>query len=262
MKNSIYSSVTTFILIFAFAISVNGQDNKREFYQLKTYFLKDANQEKVVDTYLKDAYLPALKRTGIENVGVFKPIPKEDADALKIYVLIPFNSLDQFLKLDHMLAQDKSYVSAGANYINAKHDNAPYERISSTLMKAFSEMPVMEASKVTGPRKDRVYELRSYESATEAIYQNKVDMFNIGGEVELFESLGFNAVFYAEVISGDRMPNLMYMTTFENMESRDAHWDAFRTAPKWLKLKVDPNYQNNVSKSDILLLYPTAYSGY
>ncbi|CAM4252195.1 NIPSNAP family protein [Zobellia roscoffensis] len=262
MKNSIQSSFVTLILIFGLVFSVNAQDKEREFYQLKTYTLKDVNQEKVVDTYLKDAYLPALKRIGLENVGVFKLIPKDDIDALKIYVLIPFKSLDQFLTLDSMLAQDKTYISAGAGYINAKHDNAPYERISSTLMKAFSEMPTMEASKITSKRKDRVYELRSYESATEAIYQNKVDMFNIGGEVELFESLGFNAVFYAEVISGDRMPNLMYMTTFENMESRDAHWDAFRTAPKWLKLKVDPNYQNNVSKADILLLYPTAYSDY
>ncbi|WP_400072469.1 NIPSNAP family protein [Zobellia russellii] len=262
MKNCIQSYFTTLLLIFAIGFSANAQTQEREFYQLKTYFLKDKNQETAVDSYLENAYLPALKRAGIEHVGVFKPIPEEDSEELKIYVLLPFKSFEQFLTLDHMLSQDKSYVSAGSNYINAKYDDAPYERISSTLMKAFSEMPTMEASKVEGPRKDRVYELRSYESATEAIYQNKVDMFNAGGEVELFESLGFNAVFYAEVLSGDRMPNLMYMTTFKNMESRDAHWDAFRTAPKWLKLKADPNYQNNVSKADIMLLYPTDYSDY
>jgi len=262
MKTPVRNYLTTIILFFALIFSANAQNQDLEFYQLKTYFLKNDNQEKTVDSYLKDAYLPALKRAGIENVGVFKTISNDNSDSLKIYILIPFKSLEQFLTLDSMIAQDKSYVSAGANYINAKHDKAPYERISSTLMKAFTEMPVMQTSKVKGPRKNRVYELRSYESATEAIYQNKVDMFNAGGEVELFESLGFNAVFYAEVISGDRMPNLMYMTTFENMESRDAHWDAFRTAPKWLKLKVEPKYQNNVSKADIILLYPTEYSDY
>jgi hypothetical protein len=36
-----------------------------------------------------------------------------------------------------------------------------------------------------------------------------------GGEVPLFVRLGFNAVFYGEVIVGSHMPNLMYMTTFE-----------------------------------------------
>lgn len=262
MKNSIQSSFITFILIFAVALSANAQNQEKQFYQLKTYFLKDGNQEKVVDTYLKNAYLPALKRAGIENVGVFKLIPTEEITDLKIYILLPFSSIEQFLTLDDMLAQDKSYLSAGDSYIHAKHDNAPYERINSTLMKAFPEMPMMEASKIEGPRKERVYELRSYESATEAIYQNKVDMFNAGGEVTLFDSLGFNAVFYAEVLSGDRMPNLMYMTTFANMESRDAHWKAFGTAEKWLELKANPNYQNNVSKADIILLYPTEYSDY
>ncbi|MGS0524812.1 hypothetical protein ACU8V7_06055 [Zobellia nedashkovskayae] len=52
------------------------------------------------------------------------------------------------------------------------------------------------------------------------------------------------------------------MTTFANKESRDAHWKAFGTAEKWLELKANPNYQNNVSKADIILLYPTEYSDY
>ena len=43
-----------------------------------------------------------------------------------------------------------------------------------------------------------------------------------GGEIILFDRLDFNAVFYGEVISGSKMPNLMYMTTFDNQESRDA----------------------------------------
>jgi hypothetical protein len=87
-------------------------------------------------------------------------------------------------------------------------------------------------------------------------------MFNAGGEVTLFDRLQFNSVFYAEVISGSKMPNLMYMTTFSDLESHDAHWDAFRNAPEWLELKDQPKYQNNVSHADIMLLYPTEYSDY
>jgi hypothetical protein len=30
-------------------------------------------------------------------------------------------------------------------------------------------------------------------------------MFNVGGEIDLFEQLGFNAVFYGEVISGAKL---------------------------------------------------------
>ena len=87
-------------------------------------------------------------------------------------------------------------------------------------------------------------------------------MFNAGGEVELFESLDFNAVFYAEVISGDSMPNLMYMTTFPDIKTRDAKWEAFFGSDKWGVLKNEPKYQNNMNKADKLLLYPTEYSDY
>lgn len=262
MKNSICKPVIVFILLFAITSSFHAQEDKRQYYQLKTYTLSNEKQEAVMDAYLKNAYLPALKRANIENVGIFKLRPSNYLTANKIYVLIPFESMEQFLTLDNMLAQDKSYISEGMAYIKAKYDDPPYERINSTLMRAFTEMPQMRASEIEGPRKDRVYELRSYESPTEATYQNKVDMFNAGGEVELFESLGFNAVFYAEVISGYRMPNLMYMTTFPNMEKRDALWEAFSNSPVWNKIKSDPQYQNNMKKADKILLYPTEYSDY
>ena len=79
--------------------------------------------------------------------------------------------------------------------------------------------------------------MRSYESATEAKAVKKIEMFNQGGEIDLFKSLNFNAVFYGEVLVGSHKPNLMYMTTFADMESHDEHWKAFTTHPDWLKLK-------------------------
>ena len=262
MKNFTLTSILVLFVLFSVSFSSWGQDGEREYYQLKTYTIADTKQESVLETYLKDAYLPALKRAGIESIGVFKFRPDNFLTANKIFVLIPFASLEQFETLDDMLAQDKSYTSAGTSYIESKFDEPPYERIQSTLMRAFAKMPKMKPSTVDGPRKDRVYELRSYESPTEATYENKVDMFNEGGEVKLFESLGFNAVFYAEVLSGGRMPNLMYMTTFPNMKKRDALWEAFGTADEWIKLKSDPEYQNNMSNADKMLLYPTEYSDY
>ena len=87
-------------------------------------------------------------------------------------------------------------------------------------------------------------------------------MFNAGGEVVLFEKLGFNAVFYGEVIAGSNMPNLMYMTTHANKEARDANWKNFVDAPEWKKMSSLPKYQGNVSHIDIFFLYPTAYSDY
>jgi hypothetical protein len=87
-------------------------------------------------------------------------------------------------------------------------------------------------------------------------------MFNEGGEIKLFNSLDFNAVFYAEVISGSAMPNLMYLTTFADMAAHDAHWETFKNHPNWKKLSALPEYQHTVSKSIKMLLFPTDYSDF
>ena len=87
-------------------------------------------------------------------------------------------------------------------------------------------------------------------------------MFNDGGEVALFKRLNFNSVFYAEVLAGNRTPNLMYMTTFNNQAERDAHWKTFGADAEWKTLSALPEYLHTVSKSDIFFLRPTNYSDY
>jgi hypothetical protein len=242
--------------------SQDAPASSREYYQLKTYQFTSEAQQQVTDQYLAEALLPALKRLNFGPVGVFKNRLSETDTIRKTYVLIPFASMEQFLSLENKLNEDTRHQTAGKAYLTAPHDNPPYQRIESALMQAFVDMPQMKASGVKGPKSERVYELRSYESATEALYRNKVDMFNAGGEIKLFDRLDFNAVFYAEVLSGSKMPNLMYMTTFSDMATRDSLWDTFRVSPEWTVLKADEKYQNNVSHADIWLLYPAEYSDY
>tara|TARA_R110002049_G_scaffold9962_2_gene49688 strand:+ start:73293 stop:74105 length:813 start_codon:yes stop_codon:yes gene_type:complete len=263
-----------FLSIFAFSIlNCKKRENQttktdttalsnQEYYQLKIYTFENEDQEKVTDTYLKNAYLPGLKKLGIQNVGVFKPVPNDKDTIQKTYVLMPFKTVNQFLFLKENLSKDTTYLKAGNSYINAPHDQTPYKRIESIVLKAFADMPIMRPSALNSPRSERIYELRSYESPTEQYHKNKVTMFNEGGEVKLFDQLDFNAVFYGEVISGAKMPNLMYMTTFANQESRDAHWKSFGNAPEWKTLSEEPKYKNNVSHIDISFLYPTEYSDY
>ena len=253
--------VCSFVLV-AFVPTLVAQKSKQEFYELKIYKLKDKEQGDRVEAYLKDAYLPALHQTGVKNIGVFKPEETDTAAGKKIYVLVPYNSMEQFLNTPELLAADKQYNANGKDYIDAIYSLPTYERIESILLRAFAGMPKMEAPALTTPRSERVYELRSYESASEKIYRNKVQMFNKGDEIGLFKQLGFNAVFYADVIVGSHMPNLMYMTTFANRPSREEHWKAFRDAPEWKKLSAMEEYQHNVSKNNTLFLRPTEYSDY
>ncbi|MCW5518043.1 NIPSNAP family protein [Muriicola sp. Z0-33] len=261
MKRNFLSVATTIFLLF-FTLSISAQQDQREYYQIKTYTFDSETQEGVTDNYLQNAYLPALKRQGISNIGVFKLRSGYNITANKTYVLIPFSNLELFNAVSEKLAKDAAYLEAGKEYLEASHDKAPYSRVSSTLLRAFKDMPKMKPSALSGERKDRVYELRSYEGPNETYYQRKVHMFNEGGEITLFDDLGFNAVFYGDVISGDKMPNLMYMTTFKDMETRNALWKDFVDADKWKEISVLPQYKNTVSHADIMLLYPTDYSDY
>lgn len=231
----------------------------RYYYQLKIYQLASAAQQERVEKFLETAYVPALHRAGIKTVGVFKTM---ETDSIKrIYVLIPYRDLKQMESLNKALEKDSQYQTAGSDYLNAAHDDRPYQRIETVLLHAFEGMPAPAKPKLKGPKKERIYELRSYEGPTEKYFANKVKMFN-EGEIDIFNKLGFNAVFYGEAIAGSQMPNLMYMTSFENRASRDEHWKAFGEDPAWKKMSALAEYQNNVSKIHIYYLYPAACSDF
>jgi NIPSNAP len=260
--------IVRFLLIASLALFVVLQPGNaaeapaREYYQLTVYHYSSNEQEQVLDTYLQQALLPALHRINIKSVGVFKAIANDTAVVKKIYVLIPVKSLTAVTEITKKLSSDKEYQAKGAPYLNATYNAAPYSRMETILLQAFSLAPVMQLPQLKSPKKERVYELRSYESATEKIFQNKVHMFNEGDEIGLFKRLNFNAIFYGEVVAGSKMPNLMYMTSFENKAERDEHWKNFGADPFWKKLSAMPEYKNNVSHIDIMFLRPADYSDY
>jgi hypothetical protein len=271
MKNNIFSmaSATLFYGAIFFLVSLPGSAApspsplaaKQECYSIRIYLLKNKEQEEKLDKFLKEAYLPALHRHGIPEAGVFKPIGNDTAAIRRVYVLVPFRNFDEIAGLANSLATDGNYLTDGKDFLNAAYDNPPYIRIESIILQAFPDMPRHEAPKsLTTPPSEKIYELRSYESPTEKYHLNKVQMFNQGGEISLFKKLGFNAVFYASVLSGAHMPNLMYMTSYENMASREQHWKTFSSDPFWKNLSAAPEYQHNVSHIDIVFLHPTDYS--
>jgi hypothetical protein len=240
---------------------VHANSAARDYYQLKIYHYKTQAQETRIEQYLQQAYVPAVHRAGIKNVGVFKPVTQQDTNRT-IYVFTPFSTLDKLAGIEQRLLADAKYLADGKDYIDADYKDSPYTRIETIVLQAFPGMPSTAIPNLTATKADRVYELRSYESATEKYNVNKVGMFNTGDEIGLFKRLGFNAVFYSEVIAGSRMPNLMYMTTFNSKADRDKHWDAFGNDAQWKALTANEEYKNNVSHADIIFLRPAEYSDF
>lgn len=264
MKKLLLKSSFVFVFIFSFTFFAKllaaPAAKESRYFQLRVYHYTSPEQESLIDNYLQKQFIPSLHAFGLSNIGVFKAIANDTAADKKMYVFIPFSSLKQWEKYSLEAADKEKSGNASDEYINVPYDKPAYTRVENIFLKAFELMPKIIPSKLSGPKSERVYELRSYESASEKLYRNKVKMFNQGGEIDIFSRLGFNPVFYSEVIFGSHMPNLMYMTSFENMQSREDHWKAFNDDPAWKKVSGLPEYQKNVSHSDIYFLRPTEYS--
>ena len=264
MKKKLSPLFVVFVLS-AMTILLSWQKNKkkdREFYQLTVYHFSTTAQEKILDAYFQNGLIPALHRAGITTVGVLKSWANDTLTDKLVYLLIPVHSLDALEKTVEQIQKDEQYNTAAADYLNVDYKNPAYTRMETMVLHAFSLAPHMQLPSLKGPKRNRVYELRSYESATQKKFESKVKMFNEGDEIGIFKRLNFNPVFYSEVIAGSKMPNLMYMTSFENRADRDAHWKAFSSDSAWKKLSAMPEYQNNVSHIDISFLYPTDYSDF
>lgn len=254
----------TVISITSCTVSIDREQSDKttfDYFQLKVFNYETEEQEALLDKHFQEAFLPALHRAGIKHVGVFKPIEGLAEQKDLIMVLIPFQSMEQFEQLPAQLMEDSEYQQMGKAYIDAAHDAAPYSRIESVILRSFSATPMMVLPELETPRSERVYELRSYEAATEKLYNLKVEMFN-KGESKLFQDLKFNPVFFGEVLSSAHMPHLMYMTTHADTAAQAENWDAFRVAPEWERMKNLERYQNTVSSITKYLLYPTEYSDY
>ena len=178
-----------------------------------------------------------------------------------MYVLIPFKSEEEWLKIDQNLLKDVTYAAAAKDFLAAPADEAPYERMESILLEAFESQQKLLLP--TTKNADRVFELRSYESPTENLLAKKMAMFN-KDEINIFNRLGFNPVFYGRVLSGSHMPNLMYMPIFNSVDERNAQWKVFGSDAKWKEISTDPANENKVSVShiDSILMHSTSYSDY
>lgn len=238
------------------AAAGENQKSSQEFYELRTYSVKNEAQEKLVTDYIEQAAIPAYNRLGIKQIGFFKEM--NATEQARLYLLIPAQSAEQLAGLPAKLSADKKYLQAGETYLNKPSNEPAYARIESSLMKAFTGMPRLVAPE----KKPRIFELRRYESHSEVAGAKKIDMFNKLGEIEIFKRVGLTPVFFGETIIGNLRPNLTYMITFDDMAEHDKNWKTFIDDPEWKKISSIPEYSNAniVSKITRTFLSPLAFS--
>lgn len=236
-------------------LSGSGEEIKdRRYYELRRYHLLNRSTQNKFHSYLSDALIPALNRIGIVKTGVFTVMYGSTSPT--IYLLLPHKSAESVVMTTSRLMGDSAYRKAGASFINTPISEPGYVRTDSSLMLAFKNFPEIE----TPSWKPGIYELRTYESHSVKAAQKKIEMFNEGGEIQIFRDTGLNPVFFGETLIGTAIPNLTYMLAFKDMAHRDSSWGNFRNAPAWKKLSVDPQYKDTVSNITDIILQPAPYS--
>ena len=243
-------------------ISTFAKEPARDYYLIQVYHCSTSKQIANIDAFLKNTFLPYIHENGIQKVGVFAPLDNDTARDKRLYVWVPFKNIQKLDELDQKIEALDPMGNAAIIHLESADSSLPYTRIEKIITRAFKFQPQYVTTSTLTKSSSRVYEYRSYESPTEDMHLRKVHMFNEGGEVTLFASLNFNAIFYSKVIAGSSMPNLIYMTSFNNMEDRNAHWKSFVEAPLWKKISVAPEYLNSVNRNETVLMSARDYADF
>ncbi|HSJ69236.1 MAG TPA: NIPSNAP family protein [Anditalea sp.] len=254
--NSKYILITCLCMfLFFYASLSHGQEKQnQEYYELRTYSLSSEDQLQDLEEYFKNAAIPTYNKLGIEAIGVFNEMEKGDNQ--KLYVLIPYKSLQQYDDVQRQFLQQVSLEKAGLKHLDAPFTAPAYDRVESSLMRAFTHLPIMEIP----DKSERIFELRIYESHSEKFGQQKIKMFNEGGEFDIFREVGLQPVFFGETLIGAHMPNLTYMITAPNMDAHKENWKKFGGHPDWKTLSGLAEYKDTVSKIHSIFLVPTDFS--
>ncbi|MSU50541.1 MAG: NIPSNAP family containing protein [Opitutus sp.] len=268
LKTTLAASATAALATRATAAAGNSSTSGREYYDLRAYRLKPGASRDSLDGYFEKALLPALDRRGIKNVGVFTELDVDKAAATSkpkvdtpVWLLIPHPSLESFVSMSAEINADPAVQKAGAAYLNVPKASPAFDRIDAWLLLAFTGQPKLQVPAFSKSRTaTRVFEFRTYESHSEAKALNKIAMFN-AGEIEVMKDLGMSPVFYGQAIAGRDLPHLSYFTGGPDLATHLGNWKKFGTHPIWVKLKGDPQYADNTSKTaPSRFLAPTAYS--
>lgn len=241
----------------AISAAESESQSAREFYELRLYHLRQGPMLKRFDEFYRNVALPAWNRAGVNPVGVFDLAIGPDAPTK--YVLLPFKSLPALAAAREKFEADPKVLQA--DFANVPPTDPAYIRKASSLMLAFTGLPILEVPNQVAEKRPRLFELRTYEAHSRKANQKKVEMFNVG-EIAIFRRTGLLPVFFGETLVGTKLPNLTYMLVFDDMAARDKNWATFVGDPEWKKLSTTPGYTNAEILTNItsVFLRPTAYS--
>jgi hypothetical protein len=233
--------------------------SKNAVLELRYIYMRTSAEKQMQRTseFLQKGALPALQRAGAGPIGVFSSVIAPESPFL--LVVSSFADLAAMDTVREKEAHDPEYLKARDAYNSMPGQG--FVRIESSLLRTFDGMPTVAVPAGDEKRVAKIFELRMYESDNASTLARKVKMFN-DGEIGIFKRLGMQPVFFGETIVGAKMPNLVYMLSFDDLAARERLWRAFGSDPEWRKLRSQPGAADAeiVSHISNSILQPAPFS--
>ena len=229
---------------------------KRRVFTLEQYFLKNGSQVQRIHDHLSKAALPALGKvhSGPKIVLEAMVAPHQP----QVAVILGFESVEELWSVRSKVINDADLGKAYEAW--ESHSEQPYEHFSTALLEATPYSPDLANDKE--PRKaSRIFELRIYHSPTWRQLAALHERF-AGPEIKIFHRVGVHPMLYSSTLIGANMPNLTYLTPFEDLASREKAWNAFAADPEWIQVRkesIDKHGQIS-ARIEISLWKATPYS--
>ena len=237
-------------------VASTGARPTRAWYELRWFYLRNGSHAPRMIQLLRDHWAPAAKRAGITYTGFFQPMIGDQNPS--VLMLSVFRSADEAAGAWNHMLLDADFAAA---YTAAQTPEPAFERMDVTLLHSFAGMPNPHMPEPLPDNGRHIFELRTYESNSMTSLRTKLEMFD-GGEIQIFQRLGMEPVFFGEGVFGRSLPSLTYMLSFRSLAERERLWAAFVADAEFTRLRTKPGYSDAdiVSTISNSILQPMAFS--
>lgn len=225
---------------------------KKEIYEWRIYTLTDDG--KSLDAFFENTLFPAYQRKKIKAAAFTLYKPKEGEKEQRHVALI-YPNLETYLNVKKTIWKDAAFRQKAQPFFDTTAPSPVYSNFESYLCEAFDKIP---RHREPDPSRT-LFEIRIYHSPNEEANQRKIQMFN-KEEIDLFDKVAINSVFYGEILSGPRMPALLYLTWYKDEQTRSEAWKKFGSHPDWKEMSVRPEYAHTATNNQSIFLRPLPYS--
>jgi hypothetical protein len=231
-----------------------GSAAKSKIYVVQNYFLKNGPQMVRWHRFMEQAALPELRKWEASRSTYLEAMVAPHMP--QAMTITEFESVGHWQSVQSALARAAAYVQGFSEWEAGAEP--PYESYSERMLTATAFSPGFSEN-ADGPA--RIFEYRIYQSPAYRQLQLLNERF-AGPGAAIFHRVGVKPILYANALTGDRLPNLTYLTPFENLTAREKAWTAFTADAEWQKLRMESaeKYGQISTVMHISLWRPAAYS--